>query len=125
MVARPPDNRSPDDLPPDDFPASGQPPAVQAAFLKLREGFLAGLPQRWAAIQSAPSGAALQQALHRLAGAAGSYGCHALGEAARAAEQALTQTPRPDSGAFDVTFSAALQRLEQEMQQARQHIDTV
>lgn len=105
-------------LPPDDSPAAGQPPAVQAAFLKLREGFLAGLPQRWAAIQSAPSDAALQQALHRLAGAAGSYGCSALGEAARGAERALAQTPGQGSAAFN----AALRRLEQ---QVKQHIDTV
>lgn len=105
-------------LPPDDSPAAGQPAAVQAAFLKLRDGFLAGLPQRWAAIEAAPSDAARQQALHRLAGAAGSYGCNALGEAARVAEQALAQTP----GQGRAAFSAALQQLEQ---QVMQHIDTV
>ena len=54
----------------------------------------------------------------RLAGAAGSYGCNALGEAARGAEQALAQTPGQDSAAFSV----ALRRLEQ---QVMQHIDTV
>lgn len=110
------------DLPPEDSPAAGQPLAVQAAFLKLRDGFLAGLPQRWAAVQSAPSHALLQQALHRLAGAAGSYGCHALGEAACGAEQALAHSPGQDSAAFSV----ALQRLEQQVvQQVKQHIDTV
>ena len=93
------------DLPPEDSPAAGQPAAVQAAFLKLRSSFLSGLPQRWTDIQAAPTDAALQQALHRLAGAAGSYGCIALGDAARAAEQALGQDA--------TTFSEALLQLQQ------------
>lgn len=67
-------------------PADGQPPAVQAAFALLRARFVAGLPQRWREIEAASSGAALEAALHRLVGAAASFGLHPLGEAARQAE---------------------------------------
>ena len=73
---------------PEESPAAGQPAAVQAAFQALRGQFLAGLPQRWAEIESAGSSALRQAALHRLAGAAGSYGFATLGAAARRAEQA-------------------------------------
>ena len=76
-----------DALPADDSPAAGMPPAVQAAFQRLRGQFLAGLPARWQAIESAAPGAAQRDALHRLAGAAGSYGFEALGQAARQAER--------------------------------------
>ena len=69
-------------------PAAGQRPAVQAAFARLRDQFLAGLPQRWAEIVSTPPGPSRAAALHRLSGAAGSYGLMALGEAARRAEMA-------------------------------------
>jgi len=69
-------------------PAAGQSPAVQAAFARLRSQFLAGLPQRWSQIVSTPCGPLRAAALHRLAGAAGSYGLTALGEAARRAELA-------------------------------------
>ena len=63
------------------------PPAVQAAFERLRGQFLAGLPARWQAIESAAPGAPQRDTLHRLAGAAGSYGFEALGQAARQAER--------------------------------------
>ena len=69
-------------------PAAGQSPAVQAAFARLRSQFLAGLPQRWAEIVSAPPGPLRAAGLHRLTGAAGSYGLMALGAAARQAELA-------------------------------------
>lgn len=82
-------------LPPEESPAAGQPAAVQAAFQVLRGQFVAGLPRRWTEIESAGPGSARQAALHRLAGAAGSYGFTALGEAARRAEQA----PDGDAGA--------------------------
>jgi HPt (histidine-containing phosphotransfer) domain-containing protein len=67
-------------------PAEGQPLAVQAAFDRLRERFVAGLPQRWQEIEAAGSGPALAAPLHRLVGAAASYGLSQLGEAARRAE---------------------------------------
>jgi hypothetical protein len=69
-------------------PAAGQGPAVQAAFARLRSQFLAGLPQRWAEIVSAPAGPSRAAGLHRLTGAAGSYGLAALAGAARQAEVA-------------------------------------
>lgn len=62
--------------------------AAQEGFERLRSRFMAGLPQRWAEIVAAPPGRLRVAALHRLAGAAGSYGLQALGEAARAAEHA-------------------------------------
>jgi len=68
-------------------PAAGQSPAVQAAFARLRGQFVAGLPLRWAEIVRAAPGPSRTAALHRLAGAAGSYGLLALGEAARQAEK--------------------------------------
>lgn len=75
---------APDDEPPD----AGLPPAAAAAFAALRAQFLAGLPLRWAEIASATDDAQRRAALHRLAGAAGGYGCPQLGDAARRAEQA-------------------------------------
>ncbi|NML16169.1 Hpt domain-containing protein [Azohydromonas caseinilytica] len=68
-------------------PTAG-PPAVQAALARLREHFLAGLPQRWRAIEAAAEPAAKAALLHQLAGVAGSFGLHALGEAARQGEHA-------------------------------------
>lgn len=67
-------------------PAQGQPPAVQAAFARLRGQFLAGLPKRWWEIETAATPMVQRAALHRLAGASGSFGLPALGTAARRAE---------------------------------------
>ncbi len=69
-------------------PAAGLPPAAAAAFAALRVQFLAGLPRRGAEIASAADDAQRRAALHRLAGAAGGYGCPRLGASARRAEQA-------------------------------------
>lgn len=80
-------------------PAEGQPAAVQAAFALLRERFVAGLPQRWQDIEAAGNGPALASALHRLVGAAASYGLQPLGEAARRAEtMASTQAVQAGAG---------------------------
>lgn len=68
--------------------ADDLPPAAAAAFLALRAQFLSGLTQRWGEIESATDDTQRRGALHRLAGAAGSYGCPELGLAARRAEQA-------------------------------------
>jgi HPt (histidine-containing phosphotransfer) domain-containing protein len=59
---------------------------VQAGFLRLRAHFLAGLPQRWAEIEQAATPTLQRAALHKLCGAAGSYGLPELGAAARRAE---------------------------------------
>jgi HPt (histidine-containing phosphotransfer) domain-containing protein len=63
--------------------------ATEAAFELLRLRFVAGLPARWDEIEHAASAPARQAALHRLAGAAGSFGLAPLGEAARRAERLL------------------------------------
>lgn len=70
----------------DESPAAGMSPEMQAAFEQLRQGFVAGLAQRWQEIDTATEGEQRRAALHRLVGAAGSYGFHQLGAAARAAE---------------------------------------
>jgi hypothetical protein len=77
-------------------PADELPPAARGAFEALRTRFLAGLPERWREIDEATDPAARVAALHRLAGSAGSYGCHELGQAARAAEVLAAGTPGPD-----------------------------
>jgi HPt (histidine-containing phosphotransfer) domain-containing protein len=67
-------------------PAEGLPPAAQATFESLRANFRAGLPGRRREIALAANAADRAAALHRLAGAAGSYGFDELGRAAREAE---------------------------------------
>jgi HPt (histidine-containing phosphotransfer) domain-containing protein len=92
-------------------PADGQPAAVQAAFARLRERFVAGLPQRWQDIEAAEPGQALQDALHRLVGAAASYGLADLGQAARRAEgltRDLSAAAKPAQAAARHAPAAAL-----------------
>ena len=83
---------------------SGLPPAAQAAFAALQRQFCAGLAERWVAIAEAPTPQAQTQALHKLAGAAGSYGMGALSQAARTAEHLAPQGPSAE-------LSAALNQL--------------
>jgi HPt (histidine-containing phosphotransfer) domain-containing protein len=72
--------------------AHGLSPSGAAAFELLRERFVAGLPQRWQEIAASIGDPSAQlTALHRLAGAAGSYGLIELGQAARRAELSLEQ----------------------------------
>jgi HPt (histidine-containing phosphotransfer) domain-containing protein len=77
-------------------PDEAMPAATQAAFDRLRARFMAGLPARWSEIDAAASARALHDALHRLAGAAGSYGCAPVGAAARRAESLALEGDRPD-----------------------------
>jgi len=79
-------------------------PATRAAFEALRREFITGLPQRWTEIAHAASPTDRLHALHRLAGIAGSYGCAALGQAARTAEL-LCHPERPNSSALDVALT--------------------
>ena len=72
-------------------PADDLPPQTRAAFAALREKFRVGLPARWNEIEQAGDPAALCAALHRLAGAAGSYGFDDIGRAARTAEQLASE----------------------------------
>lgn len=72
-------------------------PAFQDRLQVLRDKYAASVPERMAAIRAAlvlcqaertPSHiAALQQALHNVAGSAGSFGLHALGDESRRIEQ--------------------------------------
>ncbi len=70
-----------------DVDAAAAPVDFSARLAALQRHFVGGLPARWAAIQQAAPGAAQQAELHRLAGAAGSFGFADLGEAARVAER--------------------------------------
>ncbi len=67
--------------------AVAQNTSYPSRFAALQRHFVDGLPARWSAISLASLASDAQRAeLHRLAGAAGSFGYLALGEAARAAE---------------------------------------
>jgi HPt (histidine-containing phosphotransfer) domain-containing protein len=79
-------------------PADALSPEVRAGYEALRRRFIAGLPERWREIEDAVDPAARAAVLHRLAGAAGAYGCGELGQAARSAEQ-LAATA--DGAAFE------------------------
>ena len=83
------------------------PPGTQAAFERLRQVFLSGLQARWAQIDGATNPADQAAALHRLAGAAGSYALDDIDVAARLALHAV----QSEAGAavMDATL-AALQR---------------
>lgn len=96
-------------------PAEGQPPSVVAAFARLQAQFVAGLPQRWQAIEAADNVAILETALHRLAGASASYGLAPLGEAARRAEALARKTTAPGQD----------QPLRQALADLRRQIDAI
>lgn len=70
--------------------------AAAAQFETLRRQFVAGLPRRQHEMEAAPDAAALQGALHRLAGAAGSYGYTALGQMACTALRAMKAGEQAD-----------------------------
>jgi HPt (histidine-containing phosphotransfer) domain-containing protein len=97
--------------PPASDPSAGMPAAARAAFAQLRRQFVAGLPARWQALEQAGAGAPQQAVLHRLAGAAGSYGYDALGLAARHAESLAVDGPAED-------FRTALQSLRRLLDEA-------
>ena len=72
----------------------GLPPEALARFALLQRGFVAGLPARWLELEAAQTAAARQAVLHRLCGAAGSYGLEHLSQCAREAETlALSAAP--------------------------------
>ena len=64
------------------------PPGTEEAFFRVQAHFVDGLPARWAAIHTAQDDAQRQALLHRLKGAAGSFGFGALSGAAHRAEEA-------------------------------------
>ena len=93
---------------PDDAKAAVLSASVPSRFAALQRHFIQGLPARWSAIALAARGSETQRAeLHRLAGAAGSFGYVALGEAARVAECCR-----------DAGINAALSKLQALLQEA-------
>lgn len=68
-------------------PNEGLSPETLAKFKLLQQRFVQGLPARWQGISAASTLASRQEALHRLAGGAGSYGFGRLSQLAREAEQ--------------------------------------
>ena len=60
--------------------------ASLAKFRVLQQHFVAGLAVRWRAVADAATPQQVQLALHRLSGAAGSYGFERLSQCAKAAE---------------------------------------
>ena len=93
-------------------PSEGLSPTTQAQFEVLQRRFLAGLPARWQEIHAAAAPAALQAALHRLSGSAGSYGFERVSRCAREAESLAT------SGSH-AALAQALSLLEAEIGMAR------
>ena len=89
-------------------PTDGLSLEARAQFLVLQRRFVSGLPSRWLEIRDASDGRSLQLALHRLAGAAGSYGFEQIGLCAREAEALAMQ------GAA-VALTRALRALELEI----------
>ncbi|WP_296509927.1 Hpt domain-containing protein [Rhodoferax sp.] len=78
-------------------------PAFAAQFRKIQQTFVAGLAQRLHDIQHALDAQARHMALHRLAGAAGSYGFGELSLLAREAMEVECAAPE--------RLQAVLQRL--------------
>ncbi len=83
----------------------------------LRQRFVSGLALRWQAIARPASPDDCRQALHRLAGAAGSYGFDALGLAAQQAEHSC------DGSASGLPDAAALAALRSCLVQAGLQLD--
>ncbi len=71
----------------------GLPPAALAQFEVLQRGFVTGLPARWLAVETAATAQERQAVLHRLCGAAGSYGLEGLSQCARVAETLALSGP--------------------------------
>lgn len=71
-------------------PNEGLAPETLAKFKLLQQRFVQGLPARWQDVSTASTLSSRQDALHRLAGGAGSYGFGRLSQLAREAEQLAT-----------------------------------
>lgn len=89
------------------LPVEGMSPDIAQAFMKLRERFVLGLPARWEAIL-ASQGDTLVQELHRMAGAAGSFGFEAIGLAARRAEEQARVAPQDAPQAMEALRSLVM-----------------
>lgn len=92
------------------------PAAVRAQFEQLRRHFVAGLAARWAELRATDDASRQAQLLHRLAGAAGSYGFAALGRCASDAEAIALSRPGP-------ALAAALDDLGRQIIDARHRFE--
>ena len=84
-------------------PVDPLPPGTEQAFFRVQGRFLDRLPDRWAAIQAAQDHPQRQALLHRLKGAAGSFGFMGLSNAAHCAEEAAS---RADAMALGIALHA-------------------
>ncbi len=73
------------------------PAEARSGFMKLQSQFRRGLPARFAQIEAASTTDARVEALHRLSGAAGSYGYEELGAVARRAMALSEAGGRPEA----------------------------
>ena len=88
------------------------PPSAVAQFQILKQRFIAGLAARWLEIDQADTNIALQSALHRLAGSAGSYGWESLGQLARRAESLAESGAASDLPLALATLARHIQQLQ-------------
>ena len=93
----------------------GLPPSAVAQFQILRQRFVAGLPARWQEIDHAGTNLALQSALHRLTGSAGSYGFDSLGQLARRAESLAQSGKSSDLALALAALAQHIQQLQEAM----------
>ena len=91
----------------------GLPPSAVAQFRILQQRFVAGLPARWQEIDRANTDLALQSALHRLAGSAGSYGFDSMVQLARRAESLAHSGASGDLALALTALSQQIQKLQE------------
>lgn len=89
------------------------PEGTALAYARMRERFVGGLTARWADIVAADTDAQRQFLLHRMSGAAGSFGCHELGLAAGRAEAAAEAGDRSALALALDALSAMIERMVQ------------
>lgn len=84
---------------------------LEAQFARIRQQFVKGLPGRWQELTQATSPEERCAVLHRLAGAAGSFGFEALGQLAREAMAAIEAGDAVQQSACIARLEAAMQAL--------------
>ncbi len=90
-------------------PTEGFSPETLSKFKLLQQRFVLGLPARWMDISAATHPAARQDALHRLAGGAGSYGFERLSQLAHQAENQLMSGDSAELAETLVLLKSALE----------------
>lgn len=91
------------------LPTEALPEGTALAYARMRERFVSGLAGRWADIVAAETQAQRHFLLHRMSGAAGSFGCDELGLAAGRAEAAAEAG---DGGALALALQALAAMIE-------------